>query len=140
MKTYDRKINYYETDQMGVVHHSNYIRFFEESRISFMDQVGYPYARLEDEGIISPVTGVSCKYLKPVKFGDTIRIAVSLVKLSRVKFTFNYEVTDFSTGELRARGSSEHAFINRDGKPLIIAREKPEFYEAFANELEKEGE
>ena len=59
MKTYLRTVNYYETDKMGVVHHSNYIRYFEEARTYFMEQVGYPYERLEREGIMSPVIGIS---------------------------------------------------------------------------------
>ena len=72
MRYYDRKINYYETDQMGIVHHSNYIRFFEEARCSFMEQSGYPYARLEEEDIISPTLEVSCRYIHPVRYGDTV--------------------------------------------------------------------
>ena len=64
MRYYERKINYYETDQMAIVHHSNYIRYFEEARVSFMEQAGYPYERLEAEEILSPVINVSCKFLR----------------------------------------------------------------------------
>ena len=140
MKYYERNINYYETDQMGFVHHSNYFRFFEEARVSFMDQIGYPYARLEEMGIMSPVLSISCKYLRAVRFGDRIRIGVRLIKMNRVKCSFSYEITDAETGEIRARGTSEHGYIGRDEKPLIISKEHPEYYAAFMAELEPENE
>lgn len=136
MKSYDRVINYYETDQMAVVHHSNYFRYFEEARVSFMDQVGYTYERLEEENIMSPVLAISCKYIKAVRFGDRIRINVRLTRLSRLKCSFSYEVTDADTGEIRARGNSEHGFVTLDGRPAVLSRENPEFYNAFLAELE----
>lgn len=138
MKYYDRKINYYETDQMGIVHHSNYIRFFEEARVSFMDQVGYSYERLEREEIVSPVINVSCKFLHPLRFGDTARIAVRLTSVTKVKCSFAYDITDADTGEIRARGTSEHGFITREGRPVILPKEKPEFYKVFMDEFRSE--
>ena len=59
---YLRKINYYETDKMGITHHSNYIRFMEEARIHFLDQIGCGYDKWEKSGIISPVIGIECEY------------------------------------------------------------------------------
>ena len=138
MKYYDRKINYYETDQMGIVHHSNYIRFFEEARISFMEQVGYPYERLEAEEIISPVISVACKYIHPVRFGDSIRICVRLTSVTRVKCAFSYEIRDLKTGEMRAKGTSEHGFVSRTGRPVVLPKEKPEFYKSFMDEFSAE--
>jgi acyl-CoA thioester hydrolase len=140
VKYLDRTVNYYETDQMAIVHHSNYIRYFEEGRVSFMEQVGYPYERLEREEVISPVLSISCKYLRPVRFGDRIRIAVKLVSVTKVKCTFSYEITDLESGEIRARGTSLHGFITRDGRPVILPKDKPEFYETFMGELEPEAE
>ena len=138
MKYYDRSVNYYETDQMGVVHHSNYIRYFEEARVSFMDQCGYSYARFEEENTMSPVLGVECRYLKPVKFGDTIRIEVRLVKFTRLKCSFSYEIRDIETGEIRAKGMTHHGFVDKDGKPVNVPKERPEFYQTFLPELEEE--
>ena len=138
MRYYDRVVNYYETDQMGIVHHSNYIRYFEEARCSFMEQAGYPYARLEEEEIVSPTLAVSCRYLHAVKYGDTVRIAVRRVKLSRLKCSFTYEVTDAKTGEIRAKGTSEHGFLTREGKPVIMPKDRPEFYAMCRAEYEPE--
>ena len=140
MKNYERKINYYETDQMGIVHHSNYARFFEEARLAYMEELGYPYERMEEEGIICPVMAISCKFMHSVKFGDTIRIAVHPTSVSKVKCAFAYEVIDAETGELKAKGSSEHGFINREGKPVVLSKEKPEFFRMLSDELEQEQE
>ena len=62
MSTYKHTIQYYETDKMGITHHSNYIRFMEEARIHFLKEAGWPYEKLEEEGVISPVVGVTCDY------------------------------------------------------------------------------
>ncbi len=139
MKSYIRKVNYYETDQMGVVHHSNYIRYFEEARTSFMEQAGYPYARLEAEGILSPVVSVSCRYLKPVRYGESVEIRVYLIRMSRVKTSFRYEVVDAATGELRASGESEHGYLDRSGRIVSVQKTAPEFYETFLREAEPEA-
>ncbi|MBP3888618.1 MAG: acyl-CoA thioesterase, partial [Cellulosilyticum sp.] len=62
MKNYIHKVQYYETDRMGITHHSNYIRWMEEARMDFLEQIGWPYEKLEEDQIISPVTSVDCKY------------------------------------------------------------------------------
>ena len=67
---YLHKVQYYETDRMGITHHSNYIRWMEEARIDFLSQLGWDYDRLESEGIISPVLGVQVKYKKSTTFPD----------------------------------------------------------------------
>ena len=59
IKPYRRAVQYYETDMMGIVHHANYIRWMEEARIDFLAQLGFPYARMEAEGVLSPVRSVS---------------------------------------------------------------------------------
>ena len=73
-EAYQHKVQYYETDQMGIVHHSNYIRWFEEARTDYMDCLGMGYARMEEMGILSPVLSVSADYLRMVYFGDTVSI------------------------------------------------------------------
>ena len=74
--TYERKANYYETDMMGVVHHSNYLRYFEEARIAFMDSLGIPYKELEENGIMSPVLSVQCVWFSLAK-QCLLRLALS---------------------------------------------------------------
>ena len=74
MHIFERKINYYETDKMGVVHHSNYIRFFEEARCKFLEDSSLPYDMLEANDIMSPVLGFNCIYKHHVTFNDLIEI------------------------------------------------------------------
>ena len=71
---FERKANYYETDQMGIVHHSNYIRWFEEARLYYMEAIGLPYELMEEAGIFIPVLGVSCDYKVSVRFAETVCI------------------------------------------------------------------
>ncbi len=129
--SYTRKVFYYETDQMGIVHHSNYIRWFEEARIDFLEQMNYPYARMEQEGIISPVLSVECEYLSMVHFGDTVVVEVSVEEFKMVKYSFSYVVKDAITGEIRCKGRTRHCFLNRDGKPVMIKKQFPELYLAL---------
>lgn len=138
MHFFSRRVNYYETDRMGVVHHSNYIRYFEEARTFFMEEVGYPYSRLEEEGIMSPVTAIACEYKKPVHYPDIIKIAVYLVSMTKFRCTFRYEVTDADTGEIRATGRSEHCYLYKTGSIVNMLKSNPEFYNTFLAEVDGE--
>ena len=68
---YTHKVHYYETDRMAIVHHSNYIRWFEEARLHQLEQWGMDYSSMEEQGILIPVVDVSCKYHHSVRYGDT---------------------------------------------------------------------
>ena len=74
MTEYVHKVQYYETDKMSIVHHSNYIRFLEEARCHWLEQVGMPFSLLEEKGITIPVLGVNVTYKYHVTFDDTIQI------------------------------------------------------------------
>ncbi|MBR7088330.1 MAG: acyl-CoA thioesterase, partial [Mogibacterium sp.] len=87
---------------------------------------------------VSPMLAVSCKYMHPVRYGDTIRIAVRMVRLTRLKCAFTYEITDAATGEIRAKGTSEHGFLTRSGRPVILPKDRPEFYAMCQAEYEPE--
>ena len=130
MKPYAKTAKYYETDQMGVIHHSNYIRWMEEARVDMLNQIGYPYRRFEEMGYISPVLHVDCEYKKSVKFDDEVKIIVSLQDAGRVKFTLRYEIYNMSEGGvLIARGTTTHCFLKKDGTPAIIDKEMNKLYE-----------
>ena len=133
---FERNINYYETDKMGVVHHSNYIRFFEEARCQFLKDANLPYDMLEEKGIMSPVLGVSCKYKRHVTFGDTIQIETSIKEFSSVKFTVQYKVYNKNTGELCVEGESNHCFTDSNLKPLNMKKHHPDIYENFMSLVE----
>ena len=80
MIPYRHVAQYYETDRMGIIHHSNYIRWMEEARIDFLRQQGIRYSDLEASGLISPIYEVRCQYKRPVRFEDVVAIEVGLKK------------------------------------------------------------
>ena len=131
MRPYLHRVQYYETDMMGVVHHANYLHWMEEARIDFMDQLGFPYARMEAEGVISPVRAVSCQYKRPCTFGDTLNIAVAVDGFNGVVLTLRYDMTRESDGALVCQARSEHVFMRRGGGLLRMKRDMPEFSAAL---------
>ena len=133
MHIFERKINYYETDKMGIVHHSNYIRFFEEARCALLENAELPYNLMEEKGIMSPVLGVSCKYKQYVTFGDTIKVYAYIKEFTGVKFTVAYEIYNKNTGILCVTGESNHCFTDSNLKPLNIKKHHNDVYEKFIN-------
>jgi len=105
------EVRYYETDQMGVVHHSNYIRYFEVARTLSMKKVGIPYDEMERRGIMMPIVFVSCDYKRPALFGDTIRVTTILEQLPAVRIHYKYEIHN-QKDELLATGTTVLAFID----------------------------
>lgn len=130
MKPYRRMVQYYETDMMGITHHANYIRWMEEARIDFMNQIGYPYAAMEAQGVVSPVKSVSCQYLHPSTFGDEIEITVSIAAFNGVVMTLQYDMQNPKQGYQVCSASSEHVFLDQEGHFVRIKRVMPDFYEA----------
>jgi acyl-CoA thioester hydrolase len=131
MKDYIRKVHYHETDKMGITHHSNYIKWLEEARIDFLEQIGFGYAKLEQDGIISPVIGVECQYKQPTVFDDTVRIHVEVEEFKGVRLVIGYTVTNAATGEPVLTGRTVHCFTNPEGRPIVLKRQFPEFDRAL---------
>ena len=129
--TYERKINYYETDRMGIVHHSNYIRFMEEARCYLLEKVGMPYSAFEEKGVMIPVLGVNCDFKHHVTFDDTILIKLYVKDFNGVRLTMGYSATEKNTGEIVFSGETKHCFTNLDLKPIRLQKSIPDFYEKF---------
>jgi len=136
MTPYSHKVQYYETDMMGVVHHANYIRWMEEARIDLMDRLGFPYASMESRGILSPVKSLSCEYKTPCTFGDTIFVAVSVESFNGVVMAIRYRMRN-EHGDIVCEAGSEHVFLNREGRFVRMKREMPEFCEAIEKTIAK---
>lgn len=126
MKDLIRKVNYYETDKMGITHHSNYIRFMEEARIDFLEQIGCGYNKWEQDGIISPVIGVECEYKRPTTFNDELRIHVEFAEYKRIRLTVLYTMYN-TQNEIVFVGKSHHCFVNSEGKPIALSKNFPEY-------------
>ena len=132
---YERRAQYYETDQMGIIHHSNYIRWFEEARLHFIDEIGLSYAKIEEMGILIPVLSVDCQYKTMVHYNDIVDIYTRIIKFNGVKMTIAYRVVDHVTGEIRCTGETSHAFLNREYRLVRLKREYPDLYELFISHL-----
>ena len=115
MYIYRRKAQYHETDQMGIIHHSNYVKWMEEARVAFLDHVGLGYGKVEKLGIVSPVAGISVEYKKQVQFGDEVEIRVE----------FRYEFYNLTRDEVCTNATSRHGFL-KEGRIVSLKRELPE--------------
>ncbi len=135
--TYSHKVQYYETDKMGITHHSNYVRWMEEARIAFLSEHGLDYAKLEQDGIISPVVSVSVNYRRPTQFSDTVEITVREAGFNGVRLTFEYVME--CAGRTVCEAKSEHCFTDGSGRPVRLQRENPEVYAALCAAAGKDG-
>lgn len=134
---YERRINYYETDRMGVVHHSNYIRYLEEARCYYLDNENMPFSSFEQKGITIPVLGVSCNYKHHVTFDDYILIEVFIKEYNGVRFTIGYNVTDKKTGKVVIEAETKHCFTNKNLRPINLKKYCPEYDAKF--QVNKKG-
>ncbi len=130
-----REVNYYETDMMKVVHHSNYIRWFEEARTYLLNCLGYPYEKIEENGIMIPVLSVGCEYKIPCRFGEKVSIITRLTYYNGVRMKLCYEIWDEAHTELRVTGTSAHCFVDSDFKPVSIKRKLPQMHEIYMRTL-----
>lgn len=135
MKRYRHKVQYYETDQMGIVHHSNYIRWFEEARMAFLEQMGITYQQMEEMGIFSPVLSVEADYLRMVRYGTSVLIRTMVEEYNGIKLAVSYQVMDKSTGMIHCKGITRHCFLNEKGRPIYLKKNYPEIHKLFEREL-----
>lgn len=129
-KRYSRRVNYYETDQMAIVHHTNYIRMFEEARLDMMQQCGMPYDEIERMGIIIPVVDAYAKYHSSLKYGDELEVEVKVKKFNGIRLIYDYRIYIKETGELSASGYTSHCFL-LEGLPVNVKKRFPELYNKF---------
>lgn len=123
---YVRRVNYYETDQMGIVHHANYFRYFEEARMDFMRQMNCSALELENRGVIIPNVDAYAKFIKLMRYDDVFSIKVIPASFTGAKMKFEYEVT--RDGELCCTGHTTHCFVDENMRPISIKRVCPDVY------------
>ena len=127
-------VRYAETDQMGIVHHSAYIVWFEEGRSAWSRQAGRPYADFERAGYLLAVSEVGARYLIPARYDQrvTVRTRVSQVRSRLIRF--EYEVLAADTGERLVIGFTSHICLDRQGKPSRIPEEWRQFWAGLASQ------
>jgi len=108
------RVRYADTDQMGVVHHANYLAYFEEARTELFESLGASYAELERTGFGLALRRVELGYRAPARFGDTLRVRTRLTDLRRASVVFEYEILK-DPDTLLVTGSTELACVRLDG-------------------------
>ena len=131
------RVRFYETDLMAVVHHSNYLRWFEMGRVAYLRQAGIDLNEMMKDGIMVPIVDVHCRYHQSARFDDEVLIQTTLDSCSRVKIVFRYQILRKRDGVLLAEGTSINAFTTTEGK---VARLDAFYYQKLQNMLEEERE
>ena len=125
---------------MGVVYHANYLLYFEDARTAFLEALGYPYARIEEAGLMSPVTHMECDYREPLRYGEGAVVRTRVVLSRPTKTVYAYEVfkegQDMDADKPCCTGLVDAATF----KPVSLKRRVPELYERYAEALEPDEE
>jgi acyl-CoA thioester hydrolase len=112
------RVRYAETDRMGLLHHANYVVYFEMGRTELLRQRGVSYREMEDSGHLLVIVEVGCKFKKPAYYDDLLTIRTTVSRVTHVKVVHQYHV--FRDGVLLAEGHSTLACVDRDGKPQAL--------------------
>lgn len=133
------EVRYQETDQMGVVYHANYLVWFEIGRTTFMKEVGFPYYRMEEEGIVAPVLDIQVQYKKPLTYGQVANVKTWVKEYNGVKITYEYEITN-ENGELAVTGQSTHVCVKKGSfRPIALRKKFPALHDAYLNAVKDES-
>jgi len=125
------EVRYQETDQMGVVYHGNYLVWFEIGRTKYMEQVGFKYADVEKQNLLSPVIDIEISYKKPVQYGETVTIETWLSAYDGLRITYGYKIYN-EAGDLSVHGKSTHVVVKKENfKPVIIRKVNKAWHEAY---------
>ncbi|MDR1680805.1 MAG: acyl-CoA thioesterase [Prevotellaceae bacterium] len=105
------RVQYYETDLMGIVHHSNYIRYFETARTEYIRSLGIPYADIEADGVLMPIIATECRYFTPARYDEELTVRTRISGAITARIRFEYGIVN-AAGELVCTGATELAFID----------------------------
>lgn len=129
------RVRYAETDQMGVVYHSNYIIWFEVGRVELLRSLGYTYREMEKDGCHLPVVEVKCRYKAPANYDDQIIVRTRMMNLRSSLIHFGYEVVREADGTLLATGETVHVVVGPDMKRSPLT---DKYMTAFTKAIEGE--
>lgn len=132
-------VRYAETDQMGVVHHAVYPVWFEQARTEFIRTIGITYSQMEAMGILLPVYELTARYLRPAKYEDELTVETNISRITPARIVFAYRIyrTADETQTVLTEGTSTHAWVDREMRPLNMKKNHPELYGQIA-EMAKE--
>lgn len=131
VSTKEIEVRYAETDQMGVVYHANYLIWMEIGRTALIKDLGFSYAQMEKDGILSPVVDIQASYKKPLRYGEKAIIKTWIEEYDGIRITYGYEIYK-ENGELAVTGFSKHACVTKDTfRPIIIRKKFPDWHQAY---------
>jgi acyl-CoA thioester hydrolase len=125
------RVRFVETDAMGIVHHSNYLAYFEEARVAYLRDIGHPFTEWRDAGLESPVLESFVRYRQPLQFDEVIDVRLRLAAATRATFQMAYLITvgaDVGAPDVRATGVTVHGCVTTAGRPTRL----PEWLTAMA--------
>jgi acyl-CoA thioester hydrolase len=126
------RVKYADTDQMKVVYYGRYFEYFEAARNEMLRELGYPYTRLESEGVMLPVVSAHADYLSPARYDDEIVIESIISKLENIRITIGYEVFEKQTRKKLVEAYTVHAFVSVSGKLTRLPKALVESVESIS--------
>ena len=132
----EHHVNFYDTDAMAVVHHSNYIRWFEIGRVEYLRSIGITLGELMEDGFVFPITDVRSKYVSPGKFDDVVLIETTPTALTKAKMAFDYRIIRKADGAVMVTGHSQNVFTSQETGRITRLPEK--YYSILAAAMAKE--
>ncbi|WP_102275655.1 acyl-CoA thioesterase [Cytobacillus massiliigabonensis] len=131
VSTREIEVRYAETDQMGVVYHANYLIWMELGRTKLIKDLGFNYAELEKDGILSPVMDIQASYKKPLLYGQKAIVKTWIDEYDGLRVNYGYEIFN-EDGDLAVTGLTKHVCVKKDSfRPLSIRKKYPEWHEAY---------
>ena len=124
-------VRYAETDKMGIVHHSVYPIWYELARTDLSKLAGFPYSKMEEEGLMTPLIELNCKYYSPAYYDDELVVTATVSKLTPARVVFYYEVFRKDQDKPINTGYTVHAIVNKEMKPVNTKKLFPKIYEAM---------
>ncbi|MFZ0473952.1 MAG: thioesterase family protein [Halobacillus sp.] len=132
------QVRYQETDMMGVVYHANYLVWFEIGRTAFIEELGFKYSEIENQGVVSPVIDANISFKHPVRYGDEAVVKTWVDEYDGLRVTYGYEVVH-GDGRLAVSGQTKHVIVKKENfRPVSIRRSFPEWHEAYLAAMEGE--
>ncbi len=128
-------VRYAETDQMGIVHHSVYPIWYEAARTEAIKKIGMNYSTLERNGVMLPLVELNCKYNVPAEYEDILTIMVEIAKLTPARIVFHYQIFKDGIEKPINTGSTIHAWVGKDLKPINLKKQYPEIFEKILSTL-----
>ncbi|WP_077621866.1 acyl-CoA thioesterase [Sediminibacillus massiliensis] len=125
------KVRYQETDQMGVVYHANYLVWFEIGRTAFIEELGFKYHEMEQQGAVSPVVDANISFHHPIRYGEDAVVETWINTYDGLRVEYGYQIIDLN-GEVAVSGNTKHVVVKKDNfRPVSIRRVFPEWHEAY---------